>query len=144
MRLQSQTGAGSTAGWLPSVHPAERMELTTHWQAVDRMLELLPAFDANADGIVSNEEIREGYKKGMANVMGMEGWLSPDGHWDRQNQAQFKSRLDKAYEMFRYDMNTGPGPGKLQWLQQTNGVLVPDVNDALWNFLFTGRYRLST
>jgi pimeloyl-ACP methyl ester carboxylesterase len=119
--------------------PAERMESTTQWQVIDRMLELLPNFDANDDGIVSNDEIRDGYRKGVGSVMGMEGWLSPYGYWDRQNEGEFRLRMEEAYAMFRKDTNTGHEPGKLEWRRQGAGVLVPYVNDAYWNFHFHGK-----
>jgi len=119
--------------------PAERFESLTHWQTIGRMLELLPSFDANADGVVSNDEVRKGYRKGKGNVMGLDGWLSPHGYWDRQNEGEFKLRLDQAYDAFRRDTDTGVGPGKLEWIRQANGVLVPNINDALWNMHFYGQ-----
>ncbi|GJJ03883.1 hypothetical protein RugamoR64_44210 [Duganella rhizosphaerae] len=127
VRLQGLVSIGS---------PAESMETVTRWQAIDRMVETLPEFDLNGDGIVSNSEIREGYERGIGNVMGLEGWFSKTGYWTAENRDVLKTDLEAVYVQFRRDTDTGTDAGKLEWKPQKNGVLVPDVTDALWHFHF--------
>jgi pimeloyl-ACP methyl ester carboxylesterase len=116
--------------------PAQRFEAATRWQAVERILEILPEFDINADSIVTNPEIRKRYKEGLGNVMGLNGWLSPYGQWDAANQHEFKARLEESYAVLMQRTDTGTAAGKLSWKRQTNGVMAPDTNDGFWNMHF--------
>lgn len=119
--------------------PAEPLESLTRWQAVDRMMETLSEFDLNADGIVSNSEIQEGYGRGIGNVMGIEGWFSKTGYWNAENRDVLKAELEAVYAVFRRETDTGTEAGKLEWTSQKNGVLIPDMTDALWHLHFYGQ-----
>jgi len=123
-------------GLLSIGSPAQRFEALTRWQAVERMLEILPQFDINADSIITNAEIRKRYKDGVGKVMGLNGWLSPYGQWDAANMHEFKDRLETGYSLLMQQTDTGSGPGTLSWKRQANGVMAPDINDAFWNMHF--------
>ncbi|MYM25358.1 hypothetical protein GTP46_22270 [Duganella sp. FT135W] len=116
--------------------PAQRFEALTRWQAVERMLEILPEFDINADSIITNPEIRKRYKEGIGGVMTLETWLSPYGRWDAANMHEFKARLENNYAILMQQTDTGSAAGKLSWKRQANGVMAPDINDAFWNMHF--------
>jgi len=120
--------------------PVESMASVTHWQAVERMLETLSEFDINGDGIVSNEEIEQGYRTGIGNFMNVGGWLSPSGQWDDRNKGLLLARVNTFYQAALYSVPAdGTAPGKLQWVEEPNGVLIPDITDSIWNLHFFGR-----
>jgi pimeloyl-ACP methyl ester carboxylesterase len=119
--------------------PAENLESATRWQAIAREMETLKEFDMNSDRIISNDEIREGYKNGIGNFMNVEGWLSPYEYWDKNNKVELRARLENHYLQLYKETREGSRPGRLNWVAQANGVLVPDMTDSLWNLHFHGQ-----
>jgi hypothetical protein len=126
-------------GFISLGSPAENFESTARWQATERITEALAEFDASADGIVTNEEIKNGYKSGINNFMNLEGWLSASGAWDSENRGLLAKDMMLSYEKILRDYRNVSGAGTLYWVAQANGVKVPDMTDALWHFYFYGK-----
>lgn len=118
--------------------PAEKISDTARWQAVERILELLPRFDQNADGTITNEEIQDGYSRGIGNVMVPYLWLSPDGRWDENNIDKLKSRLEIKYAAILAEFAESEEPGSLHWLPISENVNAPYVTDSFWRNFFHG------
>lgn len=119
--------------------PAEEFQSLSRWQGTERIMETLDLFDANTDGIISNEEIRQGYGKGVNNFMSLSGWLSRDGYWDIQNRHLLADFMERSYEQILKDFSEVSGAGRLDWKTQANGVQVPDMTEALWRLHFYGQ-----
>lgn len=126
-------------GFISLGSPAENLESAARWQATDRITEALAEFDANADGVVTNEEIKKGYKNGINNFMNLEGWLSASGAWDSANRGLLAKDMALSYEQILRDYRDVSGAGTLYWVAQANGVKVPDMTDALLHFYFYGQ-----
>ena len=126
-------------GFISLGSPAETSESAARWQATERITESLAEFDASADGIVTNEEIKKGYKNGINNFMNIEGWLSASGAWDSTNRGLLAKDMTLYYEKILRDYRDVSGPGTLYWVAQANGVKVPDMTDALWHYYFYGK-----
>ena len=126
-------------GFISLGSPAESFQSTARWQATDRITEALAEFDASADGVVTNEEIKIGYTKGINNFMNLEGWLSASGSWDSENRDLLAKDMALSYEQILRDYRDVSGAGTLYWVAQANGVKVPDMTDALWHYYFYGK-----
>lgn len=119
--------------------PAEKLESISHWQASGRITENLDLFDANADNVVTNEEIKQGHKTGLNNFMSVDGWLSGSGAWTPRNRYLLAKRSELHYEEIMEYFRDVSGAGGLRWMLQANGVRVPDTTDASVRFYFYGR-----
>ena len=119
--------------------PAEEFRALSYWQGTARVMETLDEFDINADGVVSNEEIRRGYENGVNRFMSLSGWLSGDGYWDSQNRHLLAEFLASSYGQILKDFSEVSGAGRLDWKAQANGVQVPDMTEALWRLHFYGQ-----
>lgn len=119
--------------------PAEKFESAARWQAIERLTENLDLFDANADNVVTNDEIRQGHATGLNNFMGIDGWLSISGKWDSRNRVLFDKSVELNYEQIMDYYRDVSGAGGLRWMRQANGVKVPDVTDAAMQFYFYGQ-----
>ena len=126
-------------GFISLGSPAETSESAARWQATERITESLAEFDTSADGIVTNEEIKKGYKNGVNNFMNLEGWLSASGAWDSKNRELLAKDMAHSYEQILRDYRDVSGAGTLYWVSQANGVKVPDMTDALWHYYFYGK-----
>lgn len=119
--------------------PAEKFESTAHWQAIERVTENLDLFDANSDGVITNEEIKQGHVAGLNNFMSIDGWLSISGQWNLRNRPLLEKSMELYYEKIMDYYHDVYGPGGLQWMRQANGVKVPDVTEAARRFYFYGQ-----
>lgn len=126
-------------GFISLGSPAENMEAISHWQATGRITENLDKFDANADGIVTNEEIKQVYKTGLNNFMSIDGWLSISGQWNSRNRYLLAKRFEFHYDEIMEYFRDVSGAGGLRWMLQANGVRVPDTTDASVQFYFYGQ-----
>lgn len=126
-------------GFISLGSPAETFESAARWQATERITEALVEFDANADGVVTNDEIKKGYKSGINNFMNLEGWLSTSGSWDSENRDLLAKDMALAYEKILEVFRNVSGAGALYMVAQANGVQVPEINDALWHYYFFGK-----
>lgn len=126
-------------GFISLGSPAEKMETIAHWQANGRITENLDKFDANADSVVTNEEIKQGYKTGLNNFMSVDGWLSHSGEWNSRNRYLLAKRSELYYEEIMEYFRDVSGAGGLRWMLQANGMRVPDATDATMQFYFYGQ-----
>lgn len=73
-----------------------------HWQTVERYMKIFD-WDANHDGILTNQEIKTGYAgDSWFQQLGIpvQGMLSPTGEWTRLSWSQV---LEEQYESLRLD-----------------------------------------
>ena len=126
-------------GFISLGSPAETFESGARWQATERITDALSEFDANADGVITNEEIKIGYVKGINNFMNLDGWLSTSGSWTSGNRHVLAKDMASSYDGILKGFRNVSGAGNLYWVEQANGVQVPDMNDALWNYYFFGK-----
>jgi pimeloyl-ACP methyl ester carboxylesterase len=71
--------------------PAESIRNASLWQGTSRVIEMLPEFDENGDGIITNEEVRAGYDRGIGHISStVNMWLSPSGEWHSEHARTFK------------------------------------------------------
>lgn len=132
-------GSVKLRGFISIGSPAEEFYSLSRWQGTDRVMETLDAFDANADGIITNEEITQGYRKGVNRFMSLSGWLSEDGYWDSKNRHLLADSVASSYDQILKDFSEVSGAGRLDWKTQANGVQVPDMTEALWRLHFYGQ-----
>lgn len=119
--------------------PAEKFESAARWQAVGRVTEKLDLFDANADTVITNEEITLGHAAGLNNFMSLDGWISISGQWNSRNRFVLEKSMELYYEKIRDYYHDVSGAGGLKWIRQANGVKVPDLTDASTQFFFYGQ-----
>jgi hypothetical protein len=110
--------------------PAEKVSDAARWQIEERALEWLPRFDLDADGIVTNDEIRRGYQQGIGNIMSLRLWISPDGQWDQHNLDQLKSRLEFTYAEILGEFGDDKELGRLHWRFINDQVGAPYATDS--------------
>lgn len=132
-------GRVKLGGFISIGSPAEEFYSLSRWQGTDRVMETLDAFDANSDGIISNEEITRGYREGVNRFMSLSGWLSEDGYWDSKNRHLLADSVASSYDQILKDFSEVSGAGRLDWKVQANGVRVPDMTEALWRLHFYGQ-----
>jgi pimeloyl-ACP methyl ester carboxylesterase len=102
-------------------------------------MESLDRFDINADGIVTNDEIKRGHKRGVNRFMNLAGWLSNNGQWDSHTRHLLADDMEINYEQILKDFSEVSGAGQLEWKTQANGVRVPDVTEASMRLHFYGQ-----
>lgn len=69
-----------------------------HWQMVERDPFSIRMLDEDGDGIVSNEDVRAGYKRTPAAPSAIETLLSETGFWDAAGLARLRAERQAAYD----------------------------------------------
>jgi pimeloyl-ACP methyl ester carboxylesterase len=119
--------------------PAESPRTLSHWQATDRIIETFPEFDLDKDGIVTNDEIRVGYKKGIGHIASsVDAWLSPMGQWTSGDIISLRAKYERQYSEMLRNLDRPAELEKLNWVKQGNGTWVPDITNSFWNLHLRG------
>ncbi|MCC6069889.1 hypothetical protein ACFSQU_03020 [Massilia sp. GCM10020059] len=117
--------------------PAQCLRDVSHWQAIDRVIETLPEFDSNIDGVVTNAEIEDGYKRGIGGIASdSSAWLSPHGEWRKDDIEAFRSDLKKQFSELTGRFRDVGQKDSLTYVRHKSGVRIPDVTESFWRMQF--------
>jgi pimeloyl-ACP methyl ester carboxylesterase len=118
----------------------EQPKTLSLWQGTQRIVDTIPQFDTNGDGIVTNEEIQDGYKKGVGRfATKVESWLSQKGQWVTDDMPDLLKNFENQYAQMVEEISHNPQEQKrLHWAKQENGVMVPDITNSFWRLHVLG------